>query len=512
MSDDVSPLAREGLTSKLNSRPDSADFAMAAKPQNSPWQRELLELFLRNQLKLAVVMPALAMFLAFTVAPWCGWNVVLPWLLGTVGTSLIQIYLCWYYFKSKPLHGSGMHGVFGDWLGMATATEFMQGLFWVLPLFLFTPEGVHQHGTFLIATVLAVAALRFLIANNFMPVLVAGTGIIVLGAALRCFVEFDVFNSTVGCILVFLEVLFLLVARRLQDTARDMLLFRAQKDALIEELRAARDLAEKERGKAESASQAKTVFLANMSHELRTPLNAILGFSEILHTEMFGPIKNDTYKDYAADINSSGRYLLGLINDILDISRIEAGRREIMDTVITISKPLEDAMAFAAPVAAEKKVSVTLSIDPELPRLRGDSRSIQQVAINLLTNAVKFTPEGGQIEIGAKRVSNGALQIFVKDNGPGIPPQELKSVLMSFTRGRRSTDKAIDGVGLGLAIVKGIMELHEGTIEIESMVGLGTNILCTFPAKRVLSGPMSELESGAAISSESQKRLLKLTG
>jgi len=342
-----------------------------------------------------------------------------------------------------------------------------------------------------------------------MPVLIAGTGIIVLGVALRCISQMDPFFSALGVILIIVEVFFLFVARRLQDTARDMLVFRAQKDALIRELRAARDQADAERRKAERASQAKTAFLANMSHELRTPLNAILGFSEIINHEMFGPLKNETYKDYAGDINTSGRYLLGLINDILDISRIESGRRDMMEQVIAVREPLEHAMAFCDIAAKDKHIAVKLVIDGVLPRLRGDMRALQQVMINLLTNAVKFTPNGGKIELGAKRAANGALHIYVKDNGSGIPPDEVQAVLSSFTRGSNATSKAVDGAGLGLAIVKGIMELHDGSIEIESVVGVGTNITCVFPSKRVLSGPVAQ--NADPLVSESQMRLMRVT-
>ena len=504
-------LAREGLLARLSSLSAPHARTDAALPDFQSWQRELLEFFLRNQLKLAPVMPVIALVLGFISAPWYSWEVVFPWMVGAIGTSVIQIYLCRYYFKSKPLDGDNARAVFGDWLGMITATEFMQGLFWVLPLFLFLPDGVPQHGTFLVASILAVAALRFLMANNFMPVLIAGTGIIVLGVALRFIGELNPYNSALGVILLCLEVFFLFVARRLQDTARDMLVFRAQKDALIQDLRVARDVADTERKKAERASQAKTAFLANMSHELRTPLNAILGFSEILQSEMFGPLKNNTYKDYAGDIHSSGQYLLGLINDILDISRIEAGRREVMDQIVTLREPLEHALAFTAIAAADKNITMTLSLAEGLPRVRADLRAIQQVVINLLTNAVKFTPRGGRIELGAKRLPNGSVQLSVRDNGPGIPPDEVRAVLSSFTRGTQAMTKAIDGVGLGLAIVKGIMELHDGTIEIESVFGVGTNIICTLPAKRVLSGPIAQLEADQTAGSESQIRLMRLT-
>jgi two-component system, cell cycle sensor histidine kinase PleC len=485
----------------------SAENIVKPSAPDIAWQGDLLEMFLKNQMRLAPIMPILSVLMAITALQWMPVFVVVTWLISGLGCSAIQLYLSKLYFK-KTRKASEQR----EWIGMISASELMMGIIWVLPIFFFWPASGSLQGTFLIAALLAVSAVRFLVVSNFMPVLISGTGIMTIGIAMRCLMEGDRVYLSLAILVVMLEMFFLFIARQLQETARDMIIYRQQKDVLIGELKLERDRAETEKTKAETANRAKSSFLANMSHELRTPLNAILGFSEILEQEMFGPLANIAYKDYAGDIHHSGRYLLGLINDILDISRIEAGRRDILDEPVHLLSSLQHAHHLLERNAADKAIDVKIIADPSLAKVMGDERAIQQIAINLLTNAIKFTPQNGTVQLIARLNYVGEVELVVKDNGPGIPSSEIENALSAFSRGSLASKKAVDGAGLGLSIVKGIMDLHQGRIEIKSEIGKGTEIICTFPSKRVLSGPRGEIIVSPTIQSESQRKLIAVTG
>ncbi len=497
----------EPSPAKPKKRSTFEDDSLWERTAEAPWKLELLTIFLRNQLRVAPAMPLLTIMLAFTSLMWVPPFIAMLWLTATLASQAGQIYLCANFFQ-KERSESKQH----DWIGMMAASELVQGVCWVMPLFLFWPGANSLQAVYLVSFIMAITAVRLLIVNNFMPVLVAGTGVMAIGVAIRCASQAEpIFIALAGLIIV-LEAFFLFIARQLGDTARDMVKFKAQKDTLIDELKRERDKAETEKIKAEEANKAKSIFLATMSHELRTPLNAIMGFSEILKREMFGPLSVPAYKDYAGDIHHSGTYLLDLINDILDLSRIEAGRRDIQEEPFDILACVISARALLAGKAKEKSIAVNVEITPNLPKLLGDLRGVNQIVINLLTNAIKFTPAGGKVAISAARNASGGMVASVKDNGPGIPAHELQSVLTSFSRGSLATKNAVDGAGLGLSIVKGLMDLHGGEVSILSEVGKGTEVLLTFPAHRVLTGPRGEVIAAQAVQSESQRKLISITG
>jgi two-component system, cell cycle sensor histidine kinase PleC len=474
---------------------------------DAPWQKELMVHFLRNQLRAAPAMPLLAVLLATISSLWVPATTVMMWFIFSLICQMAQLYLCNRYFSDDRKSTTQ-----GEWIGIISASELLQGVCWILPLFLFWPQDSAIYGVILIASIMAVISVRLLVVNCFMPILIAGTGVMTLGIAVRCIMSGDTAYIALAGLVIALEFFYLFIARQLHETARDMVTFKLQKDDLIAQLEKARDKAEDARTVAEDANKAKSVFLANMSHELRTPLNAIMGFSEILEGEMLGPMENPTYKDYAGDIHDSGQYLLALINDILDLSRIETGRLEMANEPFSLVDQVSEAMRLLKDRAATRKIAIAQIFSANTPKIMGDGRAAYQIAINLISNAIKFTPSGGQIILKIDRNAQGGIRFIVKDNGPGIPAHEIELAMSAFSRGSLATKKAIDGAGLGLPIVKGLIELHGGTLEIKSELGHGTEVISTFPAKRILAGPRGEVIAAPTVLSESQRKLITLTG
>ncbi len=278
------------------------------------------------------------------------------------------------------------------------------------------------------------------------------------------------------------------LARQIYLTARDMLLLREDKNDLIEQLTAAKIESDKARQRAEAASQAKSKFLANMSHELRTPLNAILGFSEVMRDEVFGNLGSRQYVGYATDIHKSGEHLLGLINDVLDLSRIEAGRFVVRAEEINVPEAIKTAHIMFEMRASAAGVTLKTETDPALPLLLADERACRQILINLISNAVKFTPAGGTVTTFARRAAGGGMEVGVIDTGTGIDPEDVAMVFEAFGQGRHDIAVNEKGTGLGLPIVRGLVEAHGGKVTLDSVLGKGTTVVCTFPRER-LSAP-----------------------
>ncbi len=270
--------------------------------------------------------------------------------------------------------------------------------------------------------------------------------------------------------------------RRQMATIADL---RTSQQALRSQTLELADLAEKyaeEKTRAEEASQAKSKFLANMSHELRTPLNAIIGFSEIMESGMFGPLGADKYNEYCSDIRASGLYLLEVINDILDMSRIEAGRQRLHWVDVDLERILQDSMRVVSARAQDKNVALTARIAPNV-QFKGDRRAVKQILLNLLTNAVKFTPEGGRVIVRG-RASHACVFIAIKDTGIGIPESALGGLGRPFEQVEGHHTKSYQGSGLGLAIAKSLVELHGGSMRIRSTVGVGTLVIVRMPLER----------------------------
>jgi signal transduction histidine kinase len=255
--------------------------------------------------------------------------------------------------------------------------------------------------------------------------------------------------------------------------------FATQSALAIQNARLFRELADKSR-QLEVASQHKSEFLANMSHELRTPLNAIIGFSEVLTDRMFGEL-NEKQDEYLKDINASGQHLLSLINDILDLSKIEAGRMELELTDFNLPSTLDNALTLVRERAGRRGIALSLTVDERLEQIRADERKVRQVVLNLLSNAIKFTPEGGRIEVRAGPV-DGDVEISVSDTGVGIAPEDQEAIFEEF-RQVGTAVKKVEGTGLGLALSRKFIELHGGRIWVKSEVRAGSTFTFTIPAR-----------------------------
>jgi cell cycle sensor histidine kinase DivJ len=253
----------------------------------------------------------------------------------------------------------------------------------------------------------------------------------------------------------------------------------------------------KTRDEAESASRAKTQFLANMSHELRTPLNAVIGFSEILSRELFGALGEARYRDYAHLIHESGEHLLHMVNHILDMSKIEAGKFKIVKEPFDVGPLVKSCCDIMRHTAEQRSLSLIVDIEPGIPELPADKRACKQMLLNVISNAIKFTDPGGWVRVSAKVVGRDVV-LSVADNGIGIAEADLPKLGKPFVQANNSYDRSYDGAGLGLSVVKGLAKLHGGKLELTSTLGSGTTASILLPidsASESVEAPMPKVSA-----------------
>ena len=369
------------------------------------------------------------------------------------------------------------------WLWRLLGVSAVFSAAWGCAPWLLWDEGNSSNHVFIELMCLAIVG-RFLINRaNHIPFFLASYLPMALMLFVRCAVSGQVTDVVLAALVPLFAIQVFLDSIHISARWDDEAQMRFSHEDLSRELEETRDEALMKRAEAEAANASKSAFLANMSHELRTPLNAILGFSEIISRECLGPIGSPRYKEYAGDIHSSGSHLLALINDLLDVAKIEAGRMEIEPQIIETARALEGALKFVAARARDRGQILTIHVDRQASLLFADERALKQIVINLASNAVKFTQDGGRIEVTAKANNAGDFELVVADNGPGIPKDKIGKIFKPFSRVDNRYDSENSGTGLGLALVRGLAELHDGRAWMDSEEGKGTRVHVVLPMK-----------------------------
>jgi two-component system, cell cycle sensor histidine kinase PleC len=449
---------------------------------------ELLRQFAQNRLSASLAILLLIATVGLLSGLWTGVVPAAAWTLVVVGIHTIITSQC-----RKFLNEASGRVDIARWRTRLVILDLCFGVAWMSNVIAVVrvDEGA---STFILFVMLLVVAVSSMLASSLPLAMFAATAPVTLAVALDFALRGSVHNYILAAMTLTAQAYFTMLAQRLYSTTLATLEARAEKDALIGELEQAKAISDDARTRAEAANISKSRFLAQMSHELRTPLNAILGFSEVMKSEVFGPHAVPTYKEYAADIHNSGVHLLNLINEILDLSRIEAGRYELNEEAVDLALVVADCHRLLQLRAHNRGISIHEAFEPELPRLWADERACRQICLNLLSNAIKFTPQGGEVWLKVGWTAAGGQYMSVKDNGPGIPEDEIPIVLASFGQGTNAIKSAEQGTGLGLPIAKNLVDMHNGTFTLKSKLRFGTEVIVTFPAERVMSalGPLEE--------------------
>jgi two-component system, cell cycle sensor histidine kinase PleC len=443
------------------------------------FEDDTLELYAKAKGSACLILIAYTLLVAGALLVWGNALVVVLWAACSIcGLSLAALQA-----KRAANHraGSTFEGIQLNLVAM----EALQSFVWSAIVVIGLLGGLMQM-IFIMIALLVYASAASIVASSVkrcilaaLTPVAAGVGVLTLIAGTKDAVLLSLL--TLGGL-----IFFLMVALRTHEMSVTTLGYRAEKDLLIGALEEANAKHDEARRRAEEANLAKSRFLATMSHELRTPLNAILGFSEVMKSELFGPHSVDQYKDYSVDIHSSGQHLLNIINEILDLSRIEAGRYELNEEAVDLAAIADDCRHMLDMRAKAKQIALVAQIEPYLPRIWADERALRQIIINLLANAIKFTPSSGEVVVKVGWTASAGQYVSIKDNGPGIPEDEIPTVMETFGRGSTAIKTAEQGTGLGLPIVKALVELHGGQFHLRSKLREGTEVLVILPAARVI--------------------------
>jgi two-component system, cell cycle sensor histidine kinase PleC len=466
--------ARDRLTSTSGSR--------------ASFDRELLRQYAQTRISACFGVMLLVVATGLLFGFWVQPVSAAGWTCGMLSVHAVIIRYCARFLAESPSVTPTL-----KWRKRFILLDLLYGLLWTT--ILIYPAGLDiASNTIMMFLMLLAIAVSSMLAANLPIAAVAATAPVTVAIALNLVLGGTFDNYVLAILALAAEGYFALLARRLHSTTLATLEARAEKDALIGELEQAKSISDEARHRAEAANVAKSRFLAQMSHELRTPLNAILGFSEVMKSEIFGAHAVPVYREYSADIHNSGVHLLNLINEILDLSRIEAGRYDLNEEAVSLVHVVADCHHLLKLRASSRGITIHEVFEEGMPRLWADERAIRQIVLNLLSNSIKFTPQSGEIWLKAGWTASGGQYLSVKDTGSGIAEDEIPVVLASFGQGSNAIKSAEQGAGLGLPIAKSLIDMHGGTFTLRSKLRMGTEVIVTFPPERVMSAlaPMAE--------------------
>jgi two-component system, cell cycle sensor histidine kinase PleC len=468
--------ARDRLTSTSGTRP--------------AFDQELLRQYARTRISASYVVMLLVVATGLLFGFWMKPIPAAAWTCGMLCIHAAIMRTC-LRFLAEP----STPALTRKWRTRFVLLDLLHGLCWMA--ILTHPALDVVSDTVMMFLMLLVIAVSSMLAANLPIAALAATVPVTIAIALNFSMAGTFDKYVLAALALAAEGYFALLAHRLHSTTLATLEARAEKDALIGELEQAKSISDEARYRAEAANVAKSRFLAQMSHELRTPLNAILGFSEVMKSEIFGAHAVPVYKEYSADIHNSGVHLLNLINEILDLSRIEAGRYELNEEAMALVNVVADCHHLLKLRASSRGITIHEVFERGMPKIWADERAIRQIVLNLLSNSIKFTPQGGEIWLKVGWTASGGQYLSAKDTGSGIPEAEIPIVLASFGQGSNSIKSAEQGAGLGLPIAKSLVDMHGGTFTLKSKLRIGTEVIVTFPPERVMSALAPVVEETA---------------
>lgn len=454
------------------------------------FDKEILTINARNFISASPVLICLTLFMGSVSLTWMNYFGIVLWLAANLSAQMLIINLYKRFLREETYTPENI----AHWHRNFISCSLFSGIIWATFVLIPVTTPSLSQPVLMFATLLLVVAIYCFISASLFLGLICSILPIAMVLGLKFGYSGYASQAMMAGLFIGAQVLFIVMARQIRNNTQKMFTIRGEKDNLIVDLEEATLASNESRRRAEEANIAKSRFLATMSHELRTPLNAIIGFSEIMKGEMLGPLPNDSYKEYVSDIHASGEHLLTLINEILDLSRIEAERYDLVEEPVLIAEVVEDCKALIHIRAKNKNVTLNFSHEQNMPRVWADQKAMRQVILNLLSNAVKFTPQGGEINVMAGWTSGGGQYVTVQDNGPGIPESEIPTVLSQFGQGSSAIKNAEQGTGLGLPISQALINIHGGTFDIQSKLRVGTTVTISLPRVRVMEAlaPMTD--------------------